>query len=292
MTSGPPTAFFLNFLVLALGLSAGSFLNVVIHRLPRRDQGLSLARPRRSFCPACGAAIRWHDNIPVLSWLWLRARCRDCRRAISFRYPLVELASGVLALTLWGLYGSGPEFLIQYYFVLCLLAIALIDLELMLIPVALMYPTTVLGLAGAWGFPAPDLAGPWLWLKLEPFWGPRLASLAGSVAGLALGWGVLKAVALTFKALRGYEGMGDGDPPLLGLIGAFLGWQALPFIILCSSVVGLVSALALMILSRQDRPTEGWGRKALPFGPFLVLGTYIQISFGQAFLAWYWSLFG
>jgi leader peptidase (prepilin peptidase)/N-methyltransferase len=283
-------AFLLNFMVLALGLSVGSFLNVVIHRLPRRDQGLSLSQPRRSFCPACGAAIRWHDNIPVLSWLGLRARCRDCRRPISARYPLVELASGILALSLFNRCGPGPEFLVQYYFVLCLLAIALIDLELMLIPVVLMYPTTVLGLAGAWTWPAPDLAGPWLWLKLEPAWGPRAASLAGAAFGLGLGWGVLKAVAAAFKAVRGYEGMGDGDPPLLGLIGAFLGWQAIPLVILWASVIGLASALVMMARGRRDRPEEGWGRKALPFGPFLVLATYLHIFFGQIFLTWYWSL--
>ena len=288
----PPTAFLLNFFVLALGLSAGSFLNVVIHRLPRRDQGLSLAQPRRSFCPACGAAIRWHDNIPVLSWLHLRAKCRDCRRPIPIRYPLVELASGVLALSLFERYGLGPQFLVQFYFVLCLLAIALIDLELMLIPVVLMYPTTVLGLAGAWLWPAPDLAGPWLWLKLEPAWGPPPASLAGAVLGLGLGWGALKAVAVAFKALRGYEGMGDGDPPLLGLIGVFLGWRAMPLVILWASVIGLVSAMVLMVLHRRDRPEEGWGRKALPFGPFLVLATYLQLFFGQAFWTWYWSLAG
>jgi len=290
MISVPPTAFLVHFLVLALGLSVGSFLNVVIYRLPRRDQGLNLAQPRRSFCPVCGAAIRWHDNLPILSWLWLRTRCRDCRRPISARYPLVELASGVLALTLFSLYGPSPEFLIHFYFVLCLLAIALIDLELMVIPVVLMYPTIGLGLVGAWAFPAPELAGPWLWLKLEL--SPRLASLAGAALGLALGWGILKTVAVIFKAWRGYEGLGDGDPPLLGLIGVFLGWRALPMVLFWSSVIGLLSALILIALHRRERPAGGWGRKALPFGPFLVLATYLHLFFGQAFLTWYWSLTG
>jgi leader peptidase (prepilin peptidase)/N-methyltransferase len=103
---------------------------------------------------------------------------------------------------------------------------------------------------------------------------------------------VLKAVALAFKAFRGYEGMGDGDPPLLGLIGAFLGWLALPLVILWDSVIGLASVLVLMIRGRHDRPEAGWGRKALPFGPFLVLATYLQLFFGQAFWTWYWSLAG
>jgi leader peptidase (prepilin peptidase)/N-methyltransferase len=292
MISGPPTAFLPGFLALALGLAAGSFLNVVIHRLPRRDQGLSLARPPHSFCPACGAAIGWPDNIPVLSWLRLRGRCRDCRRPIPIRYPLVELASGVLALSLFNRYGPGPEFLVQYYFVLCLLAIALIELEFMLIPAVLMYPAAVLGLLGAWAYPAPELAGPWLWLKLEAALSPPFISLAAAAAGLALGWGGLKAAAAAFKAIRGYEGLGDGDPPLLGLIGVYLGWRALPLVILWATVIGLMSALALMVLNRLDRPAEGWGRKALPFGPFLVLATYLQLFFGQAFMACYWSLAG
>jgi leader peptidase (prepilin peptidase)/N-methyltransferase len=202
----------------------------------------------------------------------------------------VELASGALALSLFNLHGPGPEFLIRYYFVLCLLAIAFIDLEFMLIPAILIYPTAGLGLAGAWAFPSPDLAGPWLWLKLEPAWGPRPASLAAAVLGLALGWGILKAVAALFKALRGREGLGDGDPPLLGLIGAFLGWPALPLVLLWSSAIGLASALILRGLGRRDRQDPGQGRDAaLPFAPFLILAAYIQILFGQAFPACYRS---
>ena len=275
-------------LALALGLAAGSFLNVVIHRLPR--PGLTLHQPRRSFCPACGAAIRWHDNVPVLSWLLLRARCRDCRRPISARYPLVEAAAGLLALRLFQLYGLSPVFLVQFYFLLCLLAIALIDLELMVIPTTLMYPTTALGLLSAWLWPEPTLAGPWLWLKLEPLWGPRLASLAGGAAGLALGWGILKAVAASYRKIRGHEGLGDGDPPLLGLLGVFLGWRALPWIVLWSSVIGLVSVGLLIALNRKSRPAGGWGLQALPFGPFLVLAALLHLAFGPELLKWYWSL--
>jgi leader peptidase (prepilin peptidase)/N-methyltransferase len=287
---GPSTEAF-GFLALVMGLSAGGFLNVVIHRLPRRDQGLSLTWPRRSFCPACGAAIRWPDNIPVLSWLRLRGECRDCRRPISIRYPLVELASGLLALSLFIRHGPGPEFLIQFYFALCLLAIALIDLELMLMPVVLIYPTTGLGLLGAWAYPAPELAGPWLWLRLEPVLSPPFISLAGAAIGLTVGWGGLKVAAIVFAALRGYEGLGDGDPPLLGLIGAYLGWRALPLVILWALLIGLLSALTLRFLNRRDRPAEGL-RKVMPLGPFLVLAAYLQLFFGQAVLVWYWSLTG
>ncbi|MDR3039068.1 MAG: prepilin peptidase [Candidatus Adiutrix sp.] len=280
----------LRLLVLALGLSVGSFLNVVIHRLPR--PGLNLARPRRSFCPVCGAPIRWFDNLPVLSWLRLRARCRDCRKPIPIRYPLVELASGLLALHLFNLYGLSPAGLIKFYILLCLLAIALIDLELMIIPVELMYPATGLSLLSAWAYPDPALAGPWLWLWLEPEFGPRPASLAGGAMGLALGWGALKAVAAAYRKARGHEGLGDGDPPLLGLLGAFLGWQALPLVVLWSSVIGLVSVAGLITFSRRAKPAGGWGLHPLPFGPFLVLAALLYLFFGQTFLRWYWSLGG
>ncbi len=276
------------FLILLFGLSVGSFLNVVIYRLPR--EGLSISRPKRSFCPACGAAIRWYDNIPVFSWLFLRARCRDCRRPIAIRYPLVELASGLLAVYLFQRFGLSISFILYFYFVMNLLAVALIDLELMVIPTALMYPTAAAGLLCAFADPSVSLPGPWLWTALEPSLGPRLTSLTGSVLGLALGWASLWLVSMAYKLSRGREGMGDGDPPLLGMIGAFLGWRAVPLVILWSTVIGLISVAGLMFLSRGRPPEEGWAMKALPFGPFLVLGAMLYLFFGPAFLAWYWSL--
>ena len=284
------TTFALYFLVLFFGLSVGSFLNVVIFRLPREN--LSITRPKRSFCPACGSQISWHDNIPVFSWLWLKARCRSCHKPIASRYPLVELTTGLMAVYLFHVYGLSLAFLFYFYFFSCLLSIALIDLELMVIPMALVYPTAVVGLISALVYPSPDLPGPGLWHSLAPDFGPRLASLAGALAGLALGWGSLKAVSLGYKLARGHEGMGDGDPPLLGMIGAFLGWRAVLLVILCSTLVGILSVAVLMLLSRGKPPEEGWGRKPLPFGPVLVLGALVYLFFGQEFLAWYWSLMG
>lgn len=274
-------------LVFFFGLSVGSFLNVVIYRLPR--DGLSVSRPKRSFCPGCGADINWYDNIPVFSWLFLRARCRACRRPISFRYPLVELSAGLLSLYLFHRFGPSAAYLFHFYFVMCLLAIALIDLELMVIPTALMYPATVAGLLCAVLEPNLGLAGPDLWNKLEPSWGPRLTSLAGSALGLLLGWGSLWLVSMGYKIVRGHEGMGDGDPPLLGMIGAFLGWRAVPLVILWSTLVGLFSVAILMLLAKGKPPEEGWGMKALPYGPFLVLAALLYLFFGPAFMAWYWS---
>lgn len=275
-------------LMFIFGLSVGSFMNVVIYRLPR--EGLSVSRPKRSFCPACGTDIGWHDNIPVLSWLLLRARCRVCRRPIAFRYPLVELSAGLLSLYLFHRFGPSAAYLFNFYFVMCLLAIALIDLELMVIPTALMYPTAIAGLLCAAIEPNIALAGPALWNYLEPSLGPSLTSLAGSALGLLLGWGSLRLVSMGYKIIRGHEGMGDGDPPLMGMIGAFLGWRAVSLVILWSTLIGLFSVAILMALAKGRAPKEGWGRKALPFGPFLVLASFLYLFFGSSFLAWYWSL--
>ena len=275
-------------LIFALGLSVGSFLNVVIYRLPR--EGLSVAQPRRSFCPNCHAHIQWYDNIPVFSWLRLKARCRSCQKPIGVRYPLVELASGVLALLLLQHFGLNLTFLLHFYFVMCLLAIALIDLELMVIPTHLIYPTVVLGLINALAEPQMNLSGFWLWNQIGPQLGDRLTALVGALAGLLLGWLSLKSISVAYKAVRGHEGMGDGDPPLLGMIGVFLGWRAVPLVIFWSTIIGLGSVLILIFMSKNSKkPAEGWGMKELPFGPFLVLGALLYLFFGPSFLAWYWS---
>lgn len=288
---GRTALLFFYIMVLLLGLSIGSFLNVVIYRLPLK--GLSLTNPKRSFCPACGAAIRWYDNIPVLSWLLLRARCRDCAKPISIRYPLVELASGLLALYFF--HQFGPEklhvFVIYYYFSICLLCIALIDLDWMIIPVSqLVYPTAVLGLVLAFWEPSLALAGPWVWSLTEATFGHRGASLVGAVMGWIVGWGALKLISVSYKIVRGHEGMGDGDPPLLGLIGIYLGWRAIPLVILASTLIGLASAGIMILRSKGKSPEEGWAMKALPFGPFLVLGAFIYIFFGPQLVNWYMSL--
>lgn len=280
----------LYFLVLLFGLSVGSFLNVVIFRLPREK--LSITRPKRSFCPACGVQISWHDNIPVFSWLWLRGKCRSCGKPIAARYILVELITGLMAVYLFHALGLSPAFLFYFYFFCCLLSIALIDLELMVIPMHLVYPTAVLGLINALFYPSVELAGVSLWNSLEPDFGPRLASAAGSLAGLALGWVSLKGVSVGYKLARGHDGMGDGDPPLLGMIGAFLGWRAVLMVILWSTLIGILSVGVLMLLSKGKPPEEGWGRKQLPFGPFLVLGALLYMFFGPEFLKWYWGLMG
>jgi leader peptidase (prepilin peptidase)/N-methyltransferase len=178
-----------------------------------------------------------------------------------------------MALYLFTACSSVPAFLMQYYFALCLLAITFIDLEHLVIPMVLVYPTIALGLVSAWAYPmappALEFTGPWLWLKLRL--GPGGVSLANSLAGLALGWGGLKALSLAYKKVRGREGLGEGDPALLGLIGAFLGWLALPGILLAASIIGLIAAFIFINLRGQAKPAGGWGHMPVPFGFFLAI---------------------
>ncbi len=292
--NGLPAAFsaLVYFLIFILGLSVGSFANVLIYRLPRED--LSVSRPARSFCPACGAAIHFFDNIPVLSWLLLRGKCRFCGAAISPRYPLVELASGFLAVHLFHRFGFSLHFPFFLYFSVCLLAIAMIDLEHMVIPTLLIYPTALLGLLLALVEPFPyspfasalfDFLGP---PRLD--FSPSAAiALSGALAGLAAGYGVLKIISLLYWKIRGHSGLGDGDPLLLGLMGVFLGWPAIPFIVFASSLIGLSSVVILMLKSKES-PTDGWSRMPLPFGPFLVLAAFFYMFFGPRLINWYLSL--
>lgn len=243
-----------------LGLMVGSFLNVVIHRLPR---GESLSHPP-SRCPRCGAAIRWYDNVPLLSYLLLGGRCRDCRGPISPRYPLVEAATGLLFLAaslklphlLWALHavvlGS-----------LCL-ALALIDLEHMILPDALTLPGVAIGLLLA-------LAG-------GPT--PLLDAAIGTVLGAALPLAIIWA----YRWLRGVEGMGFGDVKLLAMLGAFLGWQGMLLTLSLAAVAGALVGVGLMVTGRGSRQTE------LPFGTFLCAAAVVVLFWGEKLAVfWGWS---
>jgi leader peptidase (prepilin peptidase)/N-methyltransferase len=196
-----PAAAAVPILILLLGLSAGSFLNAVIRRLLREG---------RSFCPPPKPEPT-EDGRPVGP---AEGRRRDRRRPVSARYLLVEAAGALLAFYLHQRYGLSGVFLLRFCIALCLLAIALIDLELMIIPTAFVYPAAALSLMSAVLEPEVSLAGPGLWVVLEPRWGSRLTSLAGALAGLILGWGALKLVSVIYTFVRGHDGLGDGDPPL------------------------------------------------------------------------------
>ena len=233
-------------LVLAAGLVVGSFLNVCIHRLPR---GESVVRPG-SRCPSCGASIRWYQNVPVISWIALRARCGSCGARISARYPFVEALAGVLALLLFRAYGATPAFAFSSAFALALVVLFFTDLDHKLLPDVVTLPGFVVGAAAAWA--NPFLEG--------DAWRRTVLSLAGA----ALGAGFLWAVGAIWERLRGVEAMGLGDVKMMAMVGAFTGPRGVLFTLFAASVAGAAVGVALI-------PLRGGSLKdTLPFGCFLA----------------------
>lgn len=253
-------ATFLAVYVFIVGAVVGSFLNVCIYRLPREQSVVSPG----SRCMGCGAAIRWYDNLPILSWLVLRGRCRSCKASFSIRYPLVELLTGLLALLLFFKFGLSLRLVVMFLFCAALVVITFIDFDHQIIPDELSLPGIMLGFLSSFFLP-------------EPGW---LSSLLGIVAG----WGSLALVFYGYLWLTGREGMGGGDAKLLAMMGAFLGLQAVPFIIFASSLVGTVAGLSIMAIQRKDR------HLAIPFGPYLALGAVLYIFFGSQIIQWYLQL--
>jgi leader peptidase (prepilin peptidase)/N-methyltransferase len=251
----------------AYGLVIGSFLNVVIHRLPREQ---SLVRPR-SRCPACGAAIAWYDNVPVLSYLVLGGRCRSCRAPISPRYPLVEAAAAGLLVAVAARFGLTVAGVTASLFVLLLLALALIDLEHHLLLDVLTLPGLAAGvlLAPLGG----SLLGP-LGGTVFTASGPAASAVASSLLGAAVGALVPYLVIVAYRLIRGGEGMGLGDVKFLAMIGAFLGWKGALLTIGLGSLFGAVVGVALVAAGRGRRDTE------LPFGTFLALGALVALFAG------------
>lgn len=243
--------------VFALGAMVGSFLNVCIHRLPR---GTSIAFPP-SHCPHCRAAIAPYDNVPILSYLALRGRCRRCATRIPARYPLVEALGGVAALGAVWRFGASAEALFAFAFLAALIVITFIDIDHQIIPDAISLPGIGVGFAGALLFGHP----PWL----------------DSLLGILIGGGILWLVAEGYARLTGREGMGGGDIKLLAMIGAFLGWRAVPVTLLIASLVG--SGLGIGLMLARGRNT----RMAIPFGPFLAAGAVCALFWGEALIAWY-----
>ncbi len=256
-----------------LGLLIGSFLNVVIHRFPKmleqqwHDQCAELhgQQPEahepynltvpRSACPHCGHKISALENIPVLSYLLLRGRCRGCGAGISPRYPLVELVSGVLSgLAAWH-FGYGLAAAGALLFIWTLLALTFIDLDTQLLP--------------------DDLTLPLLWLGLLFNLGGTYAALPDAVIGAIAGYLALWCVFWAFKLATGKEGMGYGDFKLLAAVGAWLGWQMLPLVILLSSLVGAIVGIALIFAAKHGRNVP------IPFGPYLAGGALIALFAGQ-----------
>ncbi len=263
-----------------LGSLLGSFLNVVIWRLPRDE---SIVAPR-SRCPACGALIRWYDNIPIASFFILGRKCRGCKAAISWRYPLVEFLAGLLLVLLYLHFGLGAYLYVYGPFVLALLAITFIDVDHRIIPNEISLPGILVGFACSFLWPG--------------FW-------KESLLGILLGGGLLFLLSWGYSLLRGREGMGMGDVKLLAMMGAFLGWRSLLFIALFASVQGVLAALVMWLAGVElkpplpeedeeeppasepgpDGPPEkvGFLGAAIPFGPFLALAAVEYLFFGAAF---------
>lgn len=243
--------------VFAFGAVIGSFLNVLIYRLPRE---VSVVRTPPSSCPACATPIRWFDNIPLLSWIALRGRCRACHAPISVRYPLVELAAGVFAvgaLARWGVSLAAVEVVV---FAWVSLALGLIDLDFQILPNVLTYPSIALGLLCSW-------FGGYTW------W---LDSLVGAVVGAVLPTLVI----VIYKLWRGIEGMGWGDVKYLAAIGSVVGLRGAVGILVVASILGALVGLGLIAAGR------GSGKTALPFGTFLALAVILWLYAPPSWLAW------
>lgn len=270
------------------GLLVGSFLNVVIHRIPKMMEATWRQEARElldqpapkgeaeppifnlvtpgSHCPHCNHRIRWYENVPVVSWALLKGRCSGCKAAISKRYPIIELLTALVAgLCAWR-FGYDPWLIFMLYGSFTLLALAVIDLDTTLLPDDLTYPLLWAGLLAAV-------------LGISP------VSLSDAVIGAMAGYLALWSLYWVFKLLTGKEGMGYGDFKLLAALGAWLGWQYLPVVVLLSSVVGLVFAVSMMASGSVKRD------QGIPFGPYLAIAGWIALLWGEVMVSSYLGLF-
>src|SRR5215471_13575579 len=263
---------------LLFGLAIGSFLNVCIARLPHSQ---SVVHPR-SRCPKCQKLIAWYDNVPVLSYLLLGGRCRNCKKIISVRYPAVELLTGVLSILIYLKFGLSVEWAIFLVFVAALVILAFIDMDHRILPDAIT-------LNGIWAgiVVSVILAMPSPLLKsLLDYAGyhnlaPRPASLIGSIAGAIVGAGLLWFVGEAYYRIRGVEGMGFGDVKMMAMVGAFLGAPLALLTIMMGSVLGSVVGLLFIQLTKKDHRYE------LPFGTFLSFAGIVAILYGEDLVRWY-----
>ncbi|WP_422132969.1 prepilin peptidase [Endozoicomonas sp. ALD040] len=279
-----PTYFYLTLTL--VGLLVGSFLNVVILRLPvmmerqwkldcletlhpdkvpTEMEPYNLIKPD-STCPGCGHKIRAWENIPVISYLFLKGRCSSCKASISARYPIIEMISALLTVAVGIYFGATLQTVLLCFLVWSLLALTMIDLDTQLLPDSITLPLLWLGL---------------LTNSFELF-----IPLQDAVLGAAAGYLSLWSVYWLFKLLTGKEGMGYGDFKLLAALGAWIGWQMLPLIILLSSLVGTIVSVVLIILKKQERS------KPVPFGPYLAAAGFIALLWGETLVQSYLQIMG
>ena len=274
--------FSLYIIVTLFGLLVGSFLNVVIYRLPvmlkrewQRDCAELNGSPApeqavfnictpRSRCSHCQHQLSALDNIPLVSWLMLRGRCRYCKAGVSKRYPLVELSTAILsAVAVWR-FGASPELLAALLFTWMLICMTMIDVDHLLLP--------------------DNLTLSLLWIGLLININGLFIPLSDAVIGGVIGYGVLWSLYWAFKLATGKEGMGYGDFKLLAALGAWFGWQAILPILLLSSVIGSVIGLSLMASRRLS------AERVLPFGPALAIAGWVYLIWGKSLINWYWSI--
>lgn len=253
---------------MALGITAfifsaciGSFLNVVIHRLPA---GQSLSRPG-SHCPRCQAPVKWYDNIPILSYAILRARCRHCRGSIHWRYPLVEFITGILGAAVFLVFGQSWIALIYFAFTAVLIAVSFIDIDHRIIPDRITYP----------GIPIAIVCGGWFG-ELSP---------SGAILGALVGGGFLYLVSWLYFKVKQQQGIGMGDVKLMAMVGGLLGWKGVLFTIFFGSAAGTTIGIAYMVIQGQLD-----AKMKIPFGPFLSFGAILFLFVGNEFFTWYASL--
>jgi leader peptidase (prepilin peptidase)/N-methyltransferase len=271
--------------LLCLGLLVGSFLNVVIYRLPvmmesrwrrdccellevepeKREAPLNLATPN-SHCPTCKVAIKPWQNIPVVSYLLLGGKCSNCEAPISPRYPIIELVTGLMTLSLAWFFELSPALFGAVLLTWSLIALTMIDVDHQLLP--------------------DDITLPLLWLGLLFNLGGTFTSLGDAVIGAVAGYLILWTVYQGFRVITGKEGMGYGDFKLLAALGAWLGWQMLPEIILVSSVVGAVCGMALMAIKRRGKEIP------IPFGPYLAIAGWLALLLGDGTYGSVFARFG
>ena len=248
--------------VFIFGLVIGSFLNVVIYRLPEHQ---SIVSPG-SHCPHCGKPIKPYDNIPLVSYIILRGRCRYCANRISARYPAVELITGLLAAGLFVKYGLTIDLIVFFVLSAGLTAISFIDIDHGIIPNALSYPGIIIGFASSFFV--------------------SINNPVSSIIGILTGAGILFVTAFTYKSVTGVEGMGMGDVKLMAAIGAFLGWEAAIFTVIISACIGALAGVTLILFAGKGR------RYAIPYGPFISASAVVYLFYGHALIALYLRMIG
>ena len=283
MTNSP--AYFYT-IVVVFSLLIGSFLNVVIYRLPKMlEQGWKsecrefladeLAKPIQvdespitlstpsSSCPKCQHKIRFYENIPVISWVFLKGKCSQCKAKISLRYPMVELATAILSVVIAANYGVTFTTLMLLVLTWGLICLTLIDVDHMLLP--------------------DQITLPLLWLGLLININGAIVPLQDAIVGAVAGYMSLFSIFWLFKLITGKDGMGHGDFKLVALFGAWIGWQLLPLLILMASAVGAVIGISLMVFKNHQR------EQAIPFGPYLAIAGWITLLWGNGIWSWYLS---